>query len=58
MKTTIEKKEELKEQVSDLRIQFHELHEDIEWAGLTESYSKVSAVFRSIEILERNINEL
>lgn len=51
-------KEELKEQISDLRSQFNELHQDIEWAELTESYSKASEVFRSIEILERTVNEL
>ncbi|WP_147399789.1 hypothetical protein [Bacteroides fragilis] len=51
-------KQKLEEQLSELRCAYNELHKDIEWAGLTESYGKASAVYRAIEALEVTINGL
>lgn len=42
----------LREQISNIRYAYNELHDDIEWAGLTESYGKASAVYRELEKLE------
>lgn len=51
-------KKKLEEQLSELRCAYNELHKDIEWAGLTESYGNASAVYRAIEALEITINSL
>lgn len=48
----------LKEQLSNLRYAYSEIHDVIEWAELTESYDKASAVYREIEKLESMVNSL
>lgn len=48
----------LKEQLSNLSYAYSEVHDMIEWAGLTESYDKASAVYREIEKLESIVNSL
>ena len=48
----------LKEQLSNLSYAYSEVHDTIEWAGLTESYDKASAVYREIEKLESIVNSL
>lgn len=48
----------LKEQLSNLRYTYSEIHDVIEWAELTESYDKASAVYREIEKLESMVNSL
>lgn len=58
VKTLQETKKQLQDEISELRSVYNELHNDIEWAGLTESYEKASAVYRSIENLESIINKL
>lgn len=45
-------RQELQRGLSELRNCFDELHKDLEWAGLTESYNAASAVYRKIEGLE------
>lgn len=51
-------KKQLQKQLSNLRWIYDKLHKDIEWAELTESYKKASAVYREIEKLEKLINNL
>lgn len=51
-------KEQLQEKLSELRYAYEQVHSDIEWAGLTESYRKASAVYREIEDIEKLINSL
>lgn len=51
-------KKQLQEQLSNLRYAYSELHDDIEWAELTESYEKASVVYQEIESLEKLINNL
>ena len=48
----------LKEQLSNLSYAYSEVHDMIEWEGLTESYDKASAVYREIEKLESIVNSL
>lgn len=48
----------LREAVSELRSSFDDLHDDLEWAEMTESYPKASAVYRKIEYLEEIVNNL
>lgn len=45
-------KKQLHEQLSNLRYAYCEVHDAIEWAELTETYEKASAVYREIEKLE------
>ncbi|WP_320888933.1 hypothetical protein [Bacteroides sp.] len=45
-------KKQLEEQLSNLRCAYNELHDELEWAGLTESYEKTSTMYREIEKLE------
>ena len=47
-----EKKKQLQEQLSNLQYAYSEVHDAIEWAELTETYEKASAVYREIEKLE------
>lgn len=58
MKITNAKIEELKNLLSDLRVRYKELNEDIEWGGLIESYPKASEVFRMLETMENVLNGL
>lgn len=58
IKTIQEARKQLQKRISELRSAYNELHNDIEWAGLTESYEKASAVYRSIENMESIINKL
>ena len=51
-------KEQLKARLSSLKFAYSELHDDIEWAELTESYKKASIVFLEIEKLGKLINGL
>lgn len=53
-----EKKEKLHELLDELRGCYDELHDDIEWAGMTDSYPKASAVYRAMERLARAIKDL
>lgn len=57
-KNMSEIKEQLEEQLSNLKYAYNELHDDIEWAGLTESYKKASTLYQEIEKLEKLINSL
>lgn len=45
-------KKQLHEQLSNLRYAYCEIHDAIEWAELTETYEKASAVYWEIEKLE------
>lgn len=45
-------KKQLHEQLSNLQYAYSEVHDAIEWAELTETYEKASAVYREIEKLE------
>lgn len=45
-------KKQLQEQLSNLQYAYSEVHDAIEWAELTETYEKASAVYREIEKLE------
>lgn len=51
-------KKQLEEQLSNLRCAYNDLHDDIEWAELTESYGKASTVYLEMEKLEKIINSL
>lgn len=42
-------KKQLEEQLPNLRYAYNKLHDDVEWAGLTESYEEASTVYREIE---------
>lgn len=53
-----EKLEILQEQMSTLRFCYNEVHNDIEWNGMTGTYEKASAVFRAIEVLQSTIDSL
>lgn len=51
-------KRELRNSLAELRLSFDELHKTLEWAELTECYSKASAVYRRIEYLEDIVNRM
>lgn len=51
-------KQELRRGLSELRNRFDELHKDLEWVEMTESYPKASAVYRMIERLEEIIRKI
>lgn len=51
-------KKQLHEQLSNLLYAYSEVHDAIEWAELTETYEKASAVYREIEKLESIVSAI
>ena len=51
-------KEKLSLAISELRADFNEVHNDLEWGGLEDTYPKASQVYRDIEQIEELIKQL
>lgn len=51
-------KEKLKEKLSELYSSFSDVHSQLEWSGLEDTYASASQVYRDIEELEKLVNSI